>query len=130
MEDAEFFAEYSSHLRALVRPDKTSINALTMLAEAEAQRYGPGIVSTLQSHILTVRPGRAPRPPVPCCSVPCWQRVGEQAAPRPARSWFGMRAAGRSRVLCLQCSPLAILTLPACAAVPGPFEAARHVPDG
>jgi hypothetical protein len=49
-----FIAEYKAQLQGLQRPEKTSINALTMLAEAEAQRYAPGIVATIQDHILTV----------------------------------------------------------------------------
>lgn len=49
----EFLSEYAGVLRTLVRSDKRDINVLSMLAEDNKQ-YAEGIVSTIESHILTV----------------------------------------------------------------------------
>lgn len=50
----EFLQEYSNELRTkLQRNDKTTINMLSMLAEAQKDR-AEGIVGVIEKHILTV----------------------------------------------------------------------------
>eukprot|EP00878_Enallax_costatus_P030654 GHUV01033424.1.p1 GENE.GHUV01033424.1~~GHUV01033424.1.p1 ORF type:complete len:123 (-),score=2.88 GHUV01033424.1:144-512(-) len=50
----EFLKEYSNELRTkLQRNDKTTINMLSMLAEAQKDR-AEGIVGVIEKHILTV----------------------------------------------------------------------------
>jgi len=54
----EFLAEYKAELRKLQRNDKTQINTLSMLAEANRE-FADGIAAAIEHHVLSV------------CAQPC-----------------------------------------------------------